>query len=53
MITSKKFTLSERFFLELEALDQLPPLILASSPPQVCFWVVPIPKNWGGGDLEI
>ena len=21
------------------------PLILASSPPKVCFWVVPIPKS--------
>ena len=34
------------FFLELEALDHLPSLILASSPPQVCFWVVPMPKSW-------
>ena len=34
------------FFLVLKALDHLPPLILASSPPLVCFWVVPMPKFW-------
>ena len=42
----KKFYSFWFFFLELEALDHLPPLIPASSPPQVCFWVVPMPKSW-------
>ena len=50
MRTSKNFTLSERFFFRTERpLTNSPPLILASSSPQVCFWVVLIPKNWGGG----
>ena len=44
MRTSNFFTFSESFFLESEALDQLPPLILASSPPRFVFGWFPYLK---------